>query len=119
MCVCACMLVCVCVCVCVCACMHAYKYYFLHSNTFFFVAEMYSFPELRSRLRFDFCHLSTLLFRFLVGVEPVLGPHSQPSGSTVDEEPVEDLVPGLSLSVDLDALGPALDGPGLMPVAIF
>ena len=68
-------------------------------------------------------------------MEPVLGPHSQPRDSTVaDEEPVEEAL-GLSLSLDLDALGPALDGsafdepgldgssaldgPGLMPVAIF
>ena len=117
------------VCVCVCACKHN----FLHSHTFFFVTDRYSCPELRSRLRFVFCQLSTFRFRFLVGVEPVLGPHSQPRGSTVDDEEV----PGLSLSVamDLDALWPALDagpaldgpaldgsglgGPGLMPVAIF
>ena len=89
--------------------------------TFFLFTERYSFLELRNCLRFVCCQLST--FHFLVGVVPVLGLHSQPVSSTVDEEPVEE--PGLP-SPGLEDDAPvsegneeaALDVEGSAPVAV-
>lgn len=93
--------------------------------TFFFFTEVYSCPELRNRLRPAFCQLAGFLVRFLVGVLPVLGPHSQPIGST--EEPVERLVveePELELGdsstvPEVDGPLPALDGEGFVAAMVL
>ena len=104
---------------------HIHMHVHTHSHadfTFFFGTERYSSPVLRSLLRLDFFHSSTFLFRFFVGVSPVLGPHSQPSGWTLlldpedeglTEEPLEEEVSICPAPAD----GPALDVEG--PVAIF